>query len=59
MTEKRITVAELKEWLNGVNDDCIVRLAVIYDNCEHIQNLNDVYVWNNWLILYGKKLGDD
>lgn len=53
MTKKSTTVAELKEWLNGLSDDFIVRVSVVYDNCEHVQNLNDVYVYGNQVTLTG------
>lgn len=54
MTEKAMTVKELKEWLNGVSEDMNIKLSITYDNCEHIQNLNDVYVEGIWLYLRGK-----
>ena len=53
MTKKAMTVAELKNILNRLSDDCTVKLSIHYDNCEHMQNLNDFYVFNNWLILSG------
>ena len=54
MTEKAMTVKELKEWLNGVSEDMNIKLSITYDNCEHIQNLNDVYAEGIWLYLIGK-----
>ena len=55
MTEKAMTVKELKEWLNGVSEDMNIKLSITYDNCEHIQNLNDVYAEGIWLYLIGKQ----
>ena len=52
--EKRVTVKELKEMLNGVGDDFWLKVSVTYDDCDHIQNFQDVYVDGSWLVLCGK-----
>ena len=54
MSEKTMTVKELKERLNGVSENMNIKLSITYDNCEHVQKLNDVYIQGIWLYLIGK-----
>lgn len=59
MSEIRITVRELESYLqhlieNG-HGDKIVRVSVVYGNCEHIQDLKNVYPFEgiDWITLTG------
>lgn len=63
MTEKRVTVKELSDYLldlikEGYGDNT-VELSINYDNCDHIQPLNEVYVcrdckYIDWITLRGR-----
>ena len=50
-----ISVKRLKELLEPLNDDLIVKVSVNYDNCDHIQNLKHVDVFDSipWITLRG------
>ena len=62
MTE--ITVRDLASHLLDLietgNGDKKVRVSVTYDNCEHIQDLKDVYCFDeiNWITLRGGTKND-
>lgn len=55
MTE--ITVGELIKELSKIPKDKIVELNVNYDNCNHIQDLKEIYYNENydWIVLSGKR----
>lgn len=63
MTEKRVTVKELSDYLldlikEGYGDNT-VELSINYDNCDHIQPLNEVHVcrdckYIDWITLRGR-----
>lgn len=59
MTEKRYTVRDLASHLlylieNG-NGEKLVRVSVVYDDCEHIQYLNNVHNFDglDWITITG------
>ena len=60
MTE--ITVRDLASHLLDLietgNGDKKVRVSVIYDDCEHIQDLQNVYCFDgiNWITLTGSDI---
>lgn len=60
MTKKQISVRELASYLldlieNG-HGDKIVKLSVEWDNCDHIQDLHEIYCFDgvDWVTLTGK-----
>ena len=59
MNEKRVTVRELAAHLlylieNG-DGDKVVKVSVLYDNCEHIQYMNNVHNFDgiDWITIAG------
>lgn len=52
----KISVKRLKELLEPIDDDLIVRVSVNYNNCDHIQDLKHIDFFEDipWITLRGK-----